>query len=283
MSRLLSPEQISRFERDGIVYPIPILTPGEAAEMRQRFEALEQAIEGEAVYLFRIKAHLPFPWLTELIRHPRLLDAVEDLIGPDIVVWGSTFFAKKARDPRYVSWHQDSTYYGLEPHESINIWLAFTDSNVGNGCLRVIPRSHKGPGIIEHVETRAADNLLSRGQTIVGIDDSTAIDVELKAGECSIHHDKVIHGSNPNLSDGPRIGYAIHVAPAHVRQTQYEGATATLVRGRDRNKNWLPDPVPERDFDPRCMAEMEQALNRYRTRMRTAAQATDDKQPGVRA
>ena len=272
MPKVLTDEQIETYRRDGGLAPIAMLSPAEAAECRRRFEAIEEAIGDEAQSRFRIKAHLPFPWLTELIRHPALLDAVEDLIGPDIIVWGSSFFTKKARDPRFISWHQDSTYYGLEPPDSITAWIAFSDATEESGCMRIIPGSHKGAGILPHTETSDPNNLLSRGQTVEGVDESQASLLALRAGEFSIHHNKTIHSSEPNMSDDARIGFTVHIAPGHVRQAQFDGATATVVRGADRNGYWQPEARPTRDFDPAGLVALDKAWTRYRTAMKAANQ-----------
>jgi len=142
MPKCLMEDQIEGYHRDGCVFPIFLLTRTEAAKLRQKFEGLEATIGGEVQQRFRIKAHLPFPWLNDLIRHPTLLDAVEDIIGPNILCWGSSFFTKNAHDPRFVSWHQDSTYYNLKPAETLTAWVAFTDSTIESGCMRFIRGSH---------------------------------------------------------------------------------------------------------------------------------------------
>ena len=267
MLKALTQEQLDAYRRDGVAFPVPIMSAEEALEMRRRFEDLEARIGGEAQARYRIKAHIPFPWLTDLIRNARMLDAVEDIIGPDIVVWGSSFFTKRARDHRFVSWHQDSTYYGLEPPDSLTVWIAFSRSKIDSGCLRVLPGTHTGPAVMEHVNTYDPNNLLSRGQTIEDVDVSRAIDVELEPGECSIHNNMVIHGSNPNPSADARIGFAVHIATAATRQVEFDDATATLVRGEDRDGNWKPDPMPKADFDPDCLAELDEYWERYRTAM----------------
>ena len=208
------------------------------------------------------------PVLVDRLEALRLLDCIEDLIGPDIVCWGSSFFAKPARDPGYISWHQDSTYYGLEPPESVTAWIAFTDATPLSGCMKIVPGSHLGPTIREHVETRALNNMLSRGQTIADIDEAEAVDMPLRAGQFSIHHNKTVHSSEPNRADWPRIGYAVHYAAAHVRQTQYDGATAVLLRGADPGGNWLADARPAYEMAPESVEALDAALARYRTGMR---------------
>jgi non-heme Fe2+,alpha-ketoglutarate-dependent halogenase len=274
MPRILSETQIAAYARDGVAFPIRIMSADQARDLRRKFEALEDAIGGEAQARFRIKAHIPFPWMCDLVRNEKMLDAIEDLVGPDIIVWGSSFFTKKAHDQRFVSWHQDSTYYGLEPPDSLTAWIALSPSKVASGCLRVLPGTHKGSAVMDHEDTYDANNLLSRGQTIRDVDASAAIDVELAPGECSIHHNMVIHGSNPNPSGDARIGLAVHLATPATRQTQFEGATATLVRGRDNHGHWAPDPVPAQDFDPACLEELDTYWQRYRSAM-TAQNATE--------
>lgn len=263
MSKVLTADQVQAYHRDGFFFPIRIMSSEEAADLRHKFEALEATIDGEVQERFRIKAHLPFPWLHQLIRTPRLLDAVEDIIGPNIICWGSSFFTKNAHDPRFVSWHQDSTYYGLRPRETLTAWFAFTDSRVESGCMRAIPGSHR-QGQLVHTETFDKDNLLSRGQTIKGIDESTAVDIELEAGEISFHSELVIHGSNPNHSPHRRLGYSIHYAAPHVRQTLFEHATAALLRGRDTHGHWTSEPLATRDFDPECLAALDRDHLQYK-------------------
>ena len=268
MPKILTNAQLAQYREMGAVWPVDLLMRDEAAELARRYQALDDATEGGAMSRYRIKAHLPFPWLWDVITHERLVDAIEDLLGPDFVCWGSSFFAKKAHDPGFISWHQDSTYYGLEPPESVTAWIAFTDATSETGCMKIVPGSHLGPDILEHEETTDADNLLVRGQTIRDIDEASAVEMPLAAGQMSIHHNKTIHASEPNRADWPRIGYAVHFAASNVRQVQFDGATAIHLRGGDLDGNWLPDPRPETEFDPRCMEALEVAWTRYQTAMR---------------
>ena len=264
MPKCLMEDQIEGYHHDGCVFPIFLLTRTEAAKLRQKFEGLEATIGGEVQQRFRIKAHLPFPWLNDLIRHPTLLDAVEDIIGPNILCWGSSFFTKNAHDPRFVSWHQDSTYYNLKPAETLTAWVAFTDSTIESGCMRFIRGSDRS-GQIRHEETFDKKNLLSRGQTITGVDETKAVDVVLKAGEFSFHSESVIHGSSPNNSGDRRLGYSIHYIAPHVRQTVFDDASAALVRGKDTYGNWKDDLVPKTDFDPDCLAALDHFHRQYKS------------------
>ncbi|HEX4171254.1 MAG TPA: phytanoyl-CoA dioxygenase family protein, partial [Acetobacteraceae bacterium] len=197
---------------------------------------------------------LLFTWLNDLIRHPRILDAVEDIIGPDILCWGTSFFIKERRNPSYVSWHQDSTYWGLEPPDIITAWVAFTDSTAANGAMRVIPATHKLDQV-PHQDTFASQNLLSRGQEImVDVDEREAVTLELAAGEMSLHHVRLIHGSDPNPSDDRRIGFAIRYIPTHVRQVAGSHDSATLVRGEDRYRHFQLEQRPDFDMSPGAIA-----------------------------
>ena len=271
MPKALTDEQVARWRRDGAVWPVDLLTPEEAEDHRRRFEALEARLGGEAQERFRIKAHLPFPWLRDLILRPRLADAAEDLLGPDIVCWGSSFFTKKAHDPRFVSWHQDATYYGLDPPESVTAWIAFTRASSEAGCMRFLPGSHEGPATRVHDETWDPRNLLARGQTIRGVDEAEALEMPLEAGQMSFHHSRTIHSSEPNRASWPRIGFAVHLVPARVRQTQFEGALGMLLRGEDRDGNWIEDPLPEHEMSPESLRAADEYWHRYKTAMTAPA------------
>lgn len=251
--KALSAEALRQYREAGYYAPVRALAPAEAAAIRAKLEEYE----GEAGQLggpMRQKSHLLFTWLADLVRHPRILDAVEDIIGPDILCWGSSFFIKNARDPGYVSWHQDSTYWGLEPPDIVTAWVALSPSRAANGAMRVIPETHLMDQV-PHRDTFARDNLLSRGQEIeVEVDESRAVMLELEPGEISLHHVRLIHGSDPNPSDERRIGFAIRYLPTHVRQVAGSHDSATLVRGVDRYGNFEPEPRPQADLCPEAVA-----------------------------
>jgi non-haem Fe2+, alpha-ketoglutarate-dependent halogenase len=195
--KMLTGAALRQYQEQGYYAPIHVMRRSEADALRARLEAFE-AGAGILAGKLRHKSHLLFTWLNELIRHPRILDAVEDIIGPDILCWGSSFFIKEQRNPGYVSWHQDSTYWGLEPPDIVTAWVAFTDSTAANGAMRVIPGTHKLDQV-PHRDTFAAGNLLSRGQEVmVDVDERKAAMLELAAGEMSLHHVRLIHGSDPN-------------------------------------------------------------------------------------
>lgn len=250
----LSDEAAAQYQEQGYYAPIRALSTAEAGAARARMEAHEAA-HGKLKGDQRHKPHLLFTWLDRLVRHPGILDAVEGAIGPNILAWGSSFFVKEAHDPSFVSWHQDSTYWGLDPADIVTAWVALSDSNRGNGAMRVIPGSHKLDQV-PHRDTFAPTNLLSRGQEImVEVDPSKAVMLELEPGEISLHHVRLIHGSDPNPSGERRIGFAIRYLPTHVRQTVATRDSAMLVRGVDDFHNFEPEQPPESDLAPAAIAQ----------------------------
>jgi len=253
MPKRLTATQEEQYDRDGVCFPIRVATADEAADLRAQLEIAERRLGGPIAGSLRHKSHLLWPWLAGLVRRPALLDAVEDLIGRDILVWGSTLFVKDAHDPAFVSWHQDSTYWGLSEPTAITAWVAFSPSTRESGCLRVSPGSQR-LNELPHLDNPTANNLLTRGQEVqVRIDEATVIDVVLAPGEMSLHHVRVVHGSNPNRSDDRRIGFAIRYIPTRVRQRAGRDF-ATLVRGRDVYKHFAPEPIPATDLDPAAVA-----------------------------
>jgi non-heme Fe2+,alpha-ketoglutarate-dependent halogenase len=244
---------VQRYREDGFLSPVPVLSTAEAGAIRTRLEDFEGGA-GPLAGKLRQKSHLLFTWLNELIRHERILDAVEDLIGPDILCWGTSFFIKEPHNPAFVSWHQDSTYWGLEPADIVTAWVALSDSTTENGAMRVVPGSHT-MAQVPHRDTFRSDNLLSRGQEImVDVDDAQAVTLTLRAGEMSLHHVRLIHGSEPNPSDQRRIGFAIRYLPTYVRQVAGSHDWATLVRGVDRFGNFELEQRPDADMSEAAQA-----------------------------
>ncbi|MGA3402331.1 MAG: phytanoyl-CoA dioxygenase family protein [Acetobacteraceae bacterium] len=251
--KFLSETAVRQYSEAGYYAPVRALATAEADALRARLEAFEGSA-GPLAGKLRHKSHLLFTWLNDLVRHDRILDPVEDLIGGDILCWGTSFFIKEPRNTAFVSWHQDSTYWGLEPADIVTAWVALSDSTSANGAMRVIPGSHLRDQI-PHRDTFAPDNLLSRGQEImVDVDDRQAVTLELAAGEMSLHHVRLIHGSEPNPSGQRRIGFAIRYIPTYVRQVAGSHDTATLVRGVDRYGNFAPEQRPDADCSPAALA-----------------------------
>lgn len=249
----LSDEAVRQYNEHGYYAPITALSMAEAAEVRCHLEDYEAAAGGLRGPN-RQKPHLLFTWLNDLIRHPGILDPVESIIGPNILAWGTSFFIKEPSNPSFVSWHQDSTYWGLDPADIVTAWVAISESTHENGAMRVIPGTHRGEQVA-HRDTFAADNLLSRGQEIaVDVDPALAVELVLQPGEMSLHHVRLIHGSEPNPSGRRRIGFAIRYLPTYVRQTVGLRDAATLVRGVDTYGNFEPERRPAHDMDGEAVA-----------------------------
>ncbi|MGZ5872876.1 MAG: phytanoyl-CoA dioxygenase family protein [Bradyrhizobium sp.] len=244
---------VAHYREHGYCAPIRVMPEHEAEAIRRQLEAHEAAY-GVLKGSMRHKSHLLFTWLDGLIRHPAILDAVEGVIGPDILCWSSTFFIKEAHDPGFVSWHQDSTYWGLDPADIVTAWVALSESTAENGAMRVIPDTQTLEQVA-HRDTFAADNLLTRGQEIaVEVDEARAVMLSLQPGEMSLHHVRLIHGSDPNPSAKRRIGFAIRYLPTHVRQVVGTRDSATLVRGVDRFGNFEREYAPDRDLSDAALA-----------------------------
>ena len=254
MGRLLDAAQVEQYRRDGFLHPVRVMGEDEAAELRRRLEAHEAATGGPLRGDLRHKAHLLFSWLGDLVRNDVLLDAIEDLHGPDLLCWTSNFFIKEPRSPGFVSWHQDSTYWGLSRPDVVTAWVALSASTRANGAMEVIPGTHLLDQV-PHRDTFHRDNMLSRGQEVmVDVDASRAVALELRPGEASLHHVRLVHGSAANPSGDRRIGFAIRYIPTDVAQTVRGGDSATLVRGEDRHGHFAPEPRPARDLDPEFVA-----------------------------
>jgi ectoine hydroxylase-related dioxygenase (phytanoyl-CoA dioxygenase family) len=265
MPKILTQAQVGQFHEEGFVSPIRVMSAAEALGYRDRLERFERETGAPLGGHLRHKTHLLFTWLANLIRHPRMLDAVEDLYGPDLLCWTTNFFIKEKANPAFVSWHQDSTYWGLSQPDVVTAWVAFTLANAANGAMEVIPGSHKLDQI-PHRDTFAQHNLLTRGQEIaVEVDHAKAVRLDLEPGEISLHHVRLLHGSPPNTSDDRRIGFAIRYIPTHVRQL-FGDDSASLVRGEDRHRHFELEPRPKRDMDSDMLA-LHQAITERNARI----------------
>lgn len=257
MPKKLSAADVKKFHDQGYVCPVPVFDAAEVADLRRKLAEFEAREGGTLKGGVRNKPHLFLRWLYDLVTDATLLDAVEDLIGPDILLYHAQWFIKEPRTPDFVSFHQDSAYWSLNEAQGLSAWVAFEPSGPENGCMQVIPGTHKEA--MEHEDRRAADNMLWRGQTVKQrIDKSKAVDFVLKPGEMSIHHARIVHGSGPNRSDRRRIGYSIRYLPTHIARVGTRDS-ALLVRGKDRWGNFDPEPAPKFDYDPdgvRFHAEM---------------------------
>ena len=204
----LSPEQIKKYQDKGYLSPIEALTKDEANEVKEEIEFIEKKWPNELKGLGRNYVHLISPIFDKVVHNSKILDTVEDIIGKNILVGGTTLFIKDPDKKGFVSFHQDAKYIGFEPHNWVTAWLAITDSNEENGCMRMYSGTHK-EDLKVHNEKFNDENLLTRGQTVENVPIEQTEPVILKAGQMSLHHPKIVHGSGINRSDKRRIGFAI--------------------------------------------------------------------------
>jgi hypothetical protein len=239
----LSRQHLNQYERDGILFPVKVLSDDEAARFRCELESI--ADNCGAGTMKRLDGlHLFFDWAYHLVTHDALLNAVEDILGGDILVDGTLVFYKPPQDSSYVSWHQDSVYSSWHLTPSTSAWIALTASHPSNGCMRVIPGSHL-QGVLAHADGRDDSNLLYRGERVQTVNESRAVDVVLQPGEMSLHHSNLIHGSNPNTSDEPRIGFIVRFVTNRI---QPQDRPLLRVRGEaDCSHLNLAEPPEEMD------------------------------------
>jgi hypothetical protein len=249
MPKFLTHDQIQQFKDLGYVSKLRVMDAKQTQAIRELLEDFEKCQGSPLHGSQRHKTHLLFPWLNDLVRETKIVDAIEDLYGHNILCWTTNFFIKEANDPGFVSWHQDSTYWGLSSPDVVTAWIALSPSNKSNGAMAVIPGSHTMEQI-PHRDTYSKNNLLTRGQEVaVEVDEGNAVALELEPGEMSLHHVRIIHGSPPNNSDARRIGFAIRYIPTFVKQIEGDDS-ATLVRGEDTFKTFTHEPRPSQEMEP---------------------------------
>ena len=248
MSATLSNQAIEQFRTDGFTPAVRVLTESDAGEYRHRLQAIESVI-GKLKGGKRLKCHMLYKWVAELIHMPSIVDCVEDLLGPDIMCWGTDMWVKEPNSPDFVSWHQDSRYWGIEG-DLLTAWIALSPATVESGCMRMLPGSHL-TDTMAHEDTFHDDNMLTRGQTISDrVDESKAVNIEADTGEAVFFTYRIAHASHPNRSNDRRIGIAVRYISPSARQVKSDWDSATLIRGEDKFGNFVHEPKPEVDFDP---------------------------------
>ena len=243
-ARLLNQSELSQYERDGFLSPIRVFSGQEAHAMRLQLEAYEATHGSVMKTPYRNKPHLVFKWVAEVIRNPKILDLVEGILGPNLLVWGTNFFIKEPDDGTFVSWHQDSTYWGLSRPDVLTVWIALSPSQRNNGAMKMIRGSHHLDQL-PHSDTFEDGNLLTRGQRVDHeVAEEDVAWIELEPGEVSLHHVRIIHGSEANKGADRRVGLAIRFVPTDVRQVNGVKDFATLVRGCDDYRHFEHEPCP---------------------------------------
>lgn len=242
--------QKTRYAREGYLSPLHALSPENALKYRAELESFETRIGGPVTSndvdgKFRYRLHTLLPWAHELATLPVVLDAIESLIGPDILIYMSTFFIKEPYTDGITSWHQDATYFGLRPYEHVSAWIALSPASLESGCMQFVPGSHQS-GQLDH-RAHVDNKILNTGgqQLADTIDQNAAVAAPLETGEFSLHHTLTVHHSPANQSDDRRIGFAVSYIPTrckHLGETR--PAPAMLVRGEDRFGHFDLEPVP---------------------------------------
>jgi hypothetical protein len=269
--KALTAEQVASFHYDGFLYPLPGLAPDEIADCVAGLDRLEAELGcpvAEADVKWRSHGYAHSPWLNALVRHPRILDAVEDVIGPDILVWTCTFFIKEQGSKTFAAWHQDGAFFGLEPHEQVCAWVALSDASRAAGCMEMI--SGKGAPRMLHHEAKGIRNSINRaGQTIIeAFDKRGPRAMALNAGEFSLHHELAVHRSAPNHATHRRIGIGLNYLPPHVRVNGPVRLKAMLVRGEDRRGYWDLIEPPQAERDAAALAAHQAVSDAYRANYR---------------
>jgi len=274
---MLDKSEVSQFEKDGYVSPISVLGTDEVSTIRQKLERVEAAQDGALYPGQRSKSFLLLKWLNDLIRDPRVLDPVEQLIGPDILLWNTIFWIKEAGAGSFISWHQDTRYWGLSSENVVTAWMALSPASIEAGCMKVMPGTHRGE-VLNHEDRWHEDNMLTRGQEIsVDLDENKAVFMPLEPGQMSIHNYRLAHASCPNNAADRRIGVSMHFMPPDTKQIVGSWDCASLVRGNDPYGHFATAPVPECDFDPPAVAFHEKASKAANEVLYAGAETNDAK------
>jgi hypothetical protein len=270
VGKRLTASELQSYQQDGVLFPISALNQDEVAVARSCLERLEERLGGSPKSHELSQCHLHFAWAYRLVSHPRILDAVEDVIGPNIVVHATSIFQKRPYDATFVSWHQDGYYLNLDQPDFVSAWVALTNSNIENGCMRVVRASHRSGSFAHTNSAKHKENLLASGLEIAAaVEESEATDVVLRPGEMSLHHVNIVHGSNPNRSGSTRAGFAIRYVAPHVAQSRPH-FPVMLVRGEDRYRHFeLQKDPPGNDFEQSVAA-----LQQFSAKLTARRQAT---------
>ncbi len=235
------------YREDGFVFPVDVLSTDEAREVLQDLESAEAELaeDAERLAILRSYPDRVLPSFDRLIRHPALISAASQVLGPDLMVWSASLFMKQPNSTHIVSWHQDLTYWGLDDAEETTSWVALSAATLESGCMQFVPGSHKKLQV-PHEDTFDENNLLSRGQEIaVEVDEDDGVAVELQAGQASLHHGHLFHSSGPNRADYRRVGAAIRYIKPSMKQQSGDRSLVALVSGSDRFNHFTIADAPK--------------------------------------
>ena len=249
------------YDDNGYFLPIDVMSSSKAFEASRKLEKISKNPNSNILHPWNLQAHLLANWIYNICSNPKVLDIIELLIGPNILIQSADIFIKPPKNNKHINWHQDANYWGLEPFELVTGWIALTDVFPRNGCMNYLPKSHLF-NKIHHTETFDKNSDLTRGQEInLNIDIDKQVPVILKAGQMSLHHCLLAHGSGSNLTDKHRVGIAIRYLPTHVKQTDGPPISMILARGEDKFNYFQKDKIPKGDFDEITIAEHNKAMS----------------------
>lgn len=266
----LNKDQRAQYEGDGFLSPLAGLSPEAATSYRRELEAFEDGLGGrvnsdDVDGKYRYRLHTLLPWAHELATLPVVLDVIESLIGPDILIYMTTLFIKEPRTEAITDWHQDATYFGLRPYEHVSAWIALSPATLESGCMRFVPGSHM-QGQLDHRAHVDRKILNTGGQRLTGsFDQESAVAAPLMPGQFSLHHTLTIHHSPANDADDRRIGFAVSYIPTRCRHLgETRRAPAMLVRGEDRYGHFDLEPVPKAGAEAAAERSHADCYARYR-------------------
>lgn len=245
--QVLTADQIAAYNRDGYIKGLRVFSPTEMAEHRRYFDELLAQVMAAGKDSYSIStAHLRYGRVYDLLTHPRIVAYVKDILGEDVVGWGSHYFCKMPHDGKRVSWHQDASFWPMSPSKTVTVWLAIDDADVANACMRFVPGSHHYGHLTYHLSEETENNVLN--QTVDNAEQfGDPVDDELQAGEMSMHSDLLLHGSEANESDRRRCGLTLRYCAADVRAGMDWNAKGVIVSGSDPSGHWANPPRPLQD------------------------------------
>jgi len=245
--KVLTQEQIAAYNRDGYVKGLRVFSAEEIAEQRRYFDDLLAKVIAKGGNSYSIStAHLSYGKVYDLLTHPRIVAYVKDILGDNIVGWGSHYFCKMPHDGKRVSWHQDASFWPMTPSKTVTVWLAIDDADVENACMRFVPGSHHYGHLTYHLSEETENNVLN--QTVDNADQfGDPVDDVLQAGEISLHSDLLLHGSEANDSDRRRCGLTLRYCAADVRAYMDWNGKGVIVSGSDPSGHWANPSRPTTD------------------------------------
>ena len=252
------------YQDNGYSMPFDVISKDIAKDAANRLKKIHINPFKQIKHPWNLQSHLLANWIYSIATNSNILDCIEAIIGPNILIQSADIFIKPPMSIKHINWHQDANYWGLHPYELLTGWIALTDVFLDNGCMKYLPKSHLN-NKINHVETFDKNSDLTRGQEIsLKIEKNKEIPVILKPGQMSIHHCLLAHSSGPNLTDDYRIGMAVRYLPTHVKQTEGPKISMILARGEDKYNNFKRDDIPQGDFDSKCILAHDLAMRPHK-------------------